>query len=87
MDANEEAIFFSLKPPQTYDNNYATEPFRWGRVTKKNGFLEVIFFEQKKSSDYITFTDVFVNRRHAAKQRDHQPLRPRRFGGRRCPMW
>ena len=32
--------------PQTYDK-------------KKNGFLEVIFFEQKKSSDYITFTDVF----------------------------
>ena len=25
--------FFSLKPPQTYDINYAGRPFRWGRAT------------------------------------------------------
>ena len=34
-------------------------PFRRRRVTKKNGFLEVIFYDNKKSSDYIGFTDVF----------------------------
>ncbi len=42
-----------------YDNFHAGYPFCCIRTTKKNGFLDVYFYEQKKSEDYIGVTDVF----------------------------
>ena len=50
---------FSLKPPQTCDNFLPDHQYRRRRATKKMEFLEVNLFENKKSLDYIGFTDVF----------------------------
>lgn len=49
MDEKEEAIFFSLKPPQTYDNSRWDQGFRRRRATKKKmDFSRWIFMNKKK---------------------------------------
>ena len=50
------AISFSLKPPQTYDTRF---PCIYVYSVKNHEVPEVNFYDKKKSSDYISFTDVF----------------------------
>ena len=50
------SISKSLKPPQTYDTRF---PAHYVYSLKIHDVPEVNFFDKKKSSDYITFTDVF----------------------------
>ena len=51
-----KSISKSLKPPQTYDTQ---NPSHYVYNLKIHDVPEVNFFDKKKSSDYISFTDVF----------------------------
>ena len=51
-----KSISKSLKPPQTYDTQ---NPSHYVYSLKIHDVPEVNFFDKKKRSDYISFTDVF----------------------------
>ena len=51
-----KSISKSLKPPQTYDTRC---PCIYVYSLKNHEVPEVNFYDKKKSSDYISFTDVF----------------------------
>ena len=60
MDVNVVAVFFSLKPPQTYDNFMATRENRRRRVTKKKlDFSRWIFWSDENVKIILGFIDVF----------------------------
>ena len=51
-----KSISKSLKPPQTYDTRFTCI---YVYSLKNHERPEVNFYDKKKSSDYISFTDVF----------------------------
>ena len=60
MDANEHAIFFFVKTTADVRQLLSGPSVSPQTCDKKQiEFLEVNFYDNKKSSDYIGFTDVF----------------------------
>ena len=64
-----KSISKSLKPPQTYDTRCAR---LYVYSLKNHEVPEVNFFHKKKSSDYISFTDVFEFSSDSKKTSDFQ---------------
>ena len=63
IDANEEAVFFSLKPPQTNDMFSCNRENRRRRVTKKKlDFSRWIFWSDENVKIILVSIDVFEYR-------------------------